>query len=128
MQVNNISNTNQQNFKGKIVIIDDLSAVPANYVRQHAKQLKSLVKELPFDLFIKQNHKEGTVSVIAQKEKDFIKNNKKYVKITFDKNDDCYYKSAENAVKFYQTRNKKSSFSERIKRKIKNLIEKLFTK
>lgn len=121
MQVNNISNTNKQNFNGKVVIINDLSTVPTSYVRKNADKLKSLVQELPFDLFIKQNHKEDTVSIIAQKEKDFIKNNAKYVKISFDKNEDLYGSSAENAVKIYEASNNKPTFSEKVKKFFNNL-------
>lgn len=126
MQINNFSNTNQQNFNGKVVIIDDLSAVPASFVRKNAVKLKKLVNELPFDLFIKQNHKDDTVSIIAQKEKDFRKNNAKYVKISFNKNADLYDKSAEKAVKFYQAYNIKPTFVEKLKKIFNNLGEKLY--
>lgn len=126
MQVNNISNTTQQNFNGKVVIINDLSAIPTSYVRKNADKLKSLVQDLPFDLFIKQNHKEETVSIIAQKEKDFRNNIAKYVKISFGKNEDLYRSSAKNAIIMYQAGNIKPTFGEKVKKIFNNLGKKLY--
>lgn len=77
MQVQKISNAqnNNQNFKGKIDIIPgDLSYLPAKYVRKAYNAMEEQIKDKPFDLFIRQNHKNRTVTLTVQKEKDALKN------------------------------------------------------
>lgn len=78
MQLQNISNiqNNKQNFQGKINITPgDLSYLPAKYVRKAYNAMESKIKDKPFDLFIKQNHQDRTVSIIAQKESEALKKN-----------------------------------------------------
>ncbi len=77
MKVQNITNSqfNSPEFKGKIDIIPgDLSYEPAKYVRKAYNSLQEMIKDKPYNLYIRQNHKNHTVNIIAQKEDNFIKN------------------------------------------------------
>lgn len=76
MQVKNITNSqlNLQNFQGRIDIIPgDLSYEPAKYVRKAYNSLTELIKDKPYNLYIRQNHKNHNVKLILQKEDSFIK-------------------------------------------------------
>lgn len=78
MQVQNISSHhNKTSFNGTINIIPgDLSYYPARCVRKAYASIKKLINDKPFDLFIRQNHEDGSVSIIAQKARPFWRKNK----------------------------------------------------
>lgn len=86
MQVQKINNQSQNNtnFQGKIFVEPDLSYEPCKFVRRHFETMKNMIADKPYDLFIKQDHAEKTVSIIAQKETDLgkIKANKHIVKMS----------------------------------------------
>lgn len=127
MQVQKIANNNAQsntNFNGKLFIEPDLSYYPCKFVRQHYNKMQNLIADKPFDLFIRQNHKQGTVNVIAQKEMDALnKNSHKHV-VTMKKDLDCYDVAAESAIEGYEKTlaSRPKSFKERLA----NLINKIF--
>lgn len=128
MQVQSVSNINSQNnFTGRVIIVDELSAIPNKMVRKSAEKLKQMVADKSYDLFIRENPAEHTVSVIAQKEKDFGKANKLQghvlVSKTVDEDiPDVYELAAEHAFSDYE--NKLESMPENFKEKCKNFFKK----
>ena len=78
MQVQTISNSqpNKQSFQGNINIVNDLSYNPCKYVRKAYNSIAEIIKDKPYDLFIKQNYKEDSLSFIAKKPKHLGKINK----------------------------------------------------
>lgn len=81
MQVTAISNSqpNKQNFQGNVNIINDLSYLPCKYVRKAYSAMEEMIKDKPFDLFIRQNHKEQSISIIAKKPEHLGKINKPFM-------------------------------------------------
>ena len=79
MNIPAITNTQQQNFKGNINIVNDLSYLPCKYVRQAYDSMAEMIKDKPFDLFIRQNHKEKSLSFIAKKVEHLGKIHKPFV-------------------------------------------------
>ena len=81
MQVTAISNShpNKQNFQGNINIVNDLSYLPCKYVRKAYSAMEEMIKDKPFDLFIKQNHPEKSISMIAKKPEHLGKINKPFM-------------------------------------------------
>ncbi len=78
MQVQNISNpqTKLQSFQGKIDIIPgDLSYQAAKNVRKAYSAMSEVIKEKPYNLLIRQNHKRNSIDIIAQDSKTFGKKN-----------------------------------------------------
>lgn len=69
MQIQTISNSqpNKLSFQGNVNIVNDLSYLPCKYVRQSYDSMVELIKDKPFDLFIKQNHQDKSLSFIAKK-------------------------------------------------------------
>ncbi len=100
MQVQKINNQslNNTNFQGKIFIDPDLSYEPCKFVRQHFETMKKMIADKPYDLFIKQNHAEKTVSIIAQKEKDLGKYNANKNIVVMSQNLEFYDVAAQNAI------------------------------
>lgn len=100
MQVQKINNQSQNktNFQGKIFVDPDLSYEPCKFVRQHFETMKNMIADKPYDLFIKQDHAEKTVSIIAQKETDLGKRkaNKHIVKMS--QNLEFYDIAAQNVI------------------------------
>ena len=85
MQVQAISNAQQnknQNFQGKVNIVNGLSYLPCKYVRQAYASMNELIKDKPFDLFIRQNHGEHSLNFIAKKPQHLGKINKPFVENT----------------------------------------------
>ena len=82
MQIPAISNTqtNNQNFQGQLNIVNDLSYLPCKYTRAAYDEMSKIIKDKPFDLFIKQNYKEDSLSFIAKKPKHLGKINKPFAK------------------------------------------------
>lgn len=76
MQVQTISNTksNNQNFQGNVVIVNELSYNPCKYVRKAMGAMQEMIKDKPYDLFIKQHYKENEVSLTAQDSINYLKN------------------------------------------------------
>lgn len=70
------NNSNNQSFNGRVAIVGDLSAEPCRRIRNISTELKNIIKDKPFDLFIRENHKEYNLSFIAQKPYHFGKKNK----------------------------------------------------
>ncbi len=122
MQVQKITNTNNTPaFNGIIDIIPgDLSYRPAKYVRKAYNTMENLIKDKPFNLYIRQNHQKDTVSVIAQKENDFIKNKGLRVEYTASSSLDIYDKLAALAVDTYDVM--ANSQPKSLKQKFKNLF------
>ncbi len=77
---------NNQSFNGKIAIVGDLSAEPCKYVRKILPPLKRMIKDKPFDLFIKEDYKENSINFIAQKPHHFGKKNKPISEYSVSKN------------------------------------------
>ena len=134
MQIPAISNTqtNNQNFQGQLNIVNDLSYLPCKYTRAAYDEMSKIIKDKPFDLFIRQNHKENTLSFIAKKTEHLGKKNKPFVEniitniSTMDNGKyttDLYKSVAEDTVntydKTYPTKNK----NEKIKNFINKFIE-----
>ena len=105
MQVQNISTSqvSTPNFQGKINIIPgDLSYEPAKYVRKDYSAMEAKIKDKPFDLFLKQ--KNGTVSVRAQKEKDFIRNKGIKAEVDVSNNADIYESVTNSVIEMYENK------------------------
>ena len=120
MRVNNItcSQYKSPEFKGKIDIIPGgLSYEPAKYLRKSYEAISELIKDKPYNLYIRQNYKENTVSVIAQREKDFMKNRGTRTEGVFSAADDLYKEAALGAVCTYEdlTHNTSQSFVQKFK-------------
>ena len=124
MQVQNVKNSNMTPaFKGKVDIIPgDLSYKPAKYVRKAYNTIENIVKDKPYNLYIRQNHKEDTVSVIAQKESDFIKNRGLRVEYAASSSLDVYGKLAALAADTYDLMANAQSKS--LKQRFKNIFMK----
>lgn len=125
MQVQTISNSTNQNFTGKVEILGDLSYNPCRYVRQAYDSMQELIKDKPFDLFIKQNHKENTLSMIAKKsehlgkpDKPFIRNSISDVSRMDDGSytKDLYISTAEYTIDLYDSAYPTYTNGEKVKR------------
>ena len=83
MQVQKINNQSQNNtnFQGKIFVEPDLSYEPCKFVRRHFDTMQKLIADKPYDLFIKQDHAEKTVSIINELTNVFINEIKKIYNI-----------------------------------------------
>ena len=129
------NNKNNQSFNGRVAIDGELSALPCKHVRRISSNLKTIMAEKPFDLFIKEDHKNDTILFIAQKTKDFGKTDKPKFQSTLSKDlnyyseeaaDDIYLATAKDAIDCYEEMNakqQKTMFS-----KFKNVINKIFKK
>ena len=105
MQVNSITKSqyNSPVYKGKIDIIPgDLSYEPVKYLRKSYNALAEIIKDKPFNFYIRQNHKDKTVSVIAQKEKDYLKNRGIRTEGVFSSSEDLYKEAAIGAACTYE--------------------------
>lgn len=76
MQIQQISNLNNQTYQGRVAIVGDLSAQPTKLVREAAESLKNRFKNSDYDLFIKQDYNKNRLNLIVTREKDFEKPNK----------------------------------------------------
>lgn len=120
MQVQKISNTqnNNQNFQGKINIIPgDLSYMPAKYVRKAYNAMEEQIKDKPFDLFIRQNHKDNTVILTVQKEKDALKNSGLKTMTAISQDADDYESVSKDLINKHEEKIKNSpkTFGEKLK-------------
>lgn len=124
-----ISNS-KQNFQGRVAIVGDLSAIPSKAVRQAAPNLKKLLADKPFDLFIKENYNYNCIDFIVQKPQNFGRKTPDYIYIIPKKNKESlkdpkkYYETAENAITNHERRLGNNSFSAKVKKLFKNLGQK----
>lgn len=124
MKIQNISQAqqNKQNFQGKINIIPgDLSYLPAKYVRNAYDAMEKQIQNKPFDLFIIQNHKQNTVSIIARNG-----NKGMFAEAVIDKNADIYEESVNRVITEYEKMQKKNKPT--FKERLKNLADKAWHK
>lgn len=111
MQVQNITNLqfNSPKFKGKLDIIPgDLSYEPAKNVRKAYNSLQEMIKDKPYNLYIRQNHKNNTVKITAQKEKHFIKNKGLKAEGFLSSSADLYEEVASLVINSYEKKLQKS--------------------
>ncbi|MBO5434246.1 hypothetical protein J6A31_00290 [bacterium] len=130
MQIQNLQNN--QTFKGRVAIIGELSALPCKHVRRISPELKNLVKDKHFDLFIKEDYERNVIEFSAQKPTDFGKNNKPISKYELSRKlnyynddvaDEIYLATAKSTVNFYE---KTFPQTESKVDKFKNFVKKLF--
>lgn len=123
MKTQNISNTPQNtNFQGNVIIVNDLSAVPTKLVRRSADKLKTMIADKNCDLFIRQNHSQHSISIIAQNPKYHGNFKKPHKETIIDQNSYFYEEAALNSIKEYE----KLPLS--LSEKIGKLFKKLQTK
>ena len=120
MQVQNIKNSqyNSQNFQGRIDIIPgDLSYEPAKYVRKAYNAMENLIKDKPYNLYIRQNHKQNNVSLIVQTEDQFIKNKGLRTEGIVSSNMDMYEELANRLVNVHdqKIKNQPKPLSQKLK-------------
>lgn len=120
MQVQNIKNSqyNSQNFQGRIDIIPgDLSYEPAKYVRKAYNAMENLIKDKPYNLYIRQNHKQNNVSLIVQTEDQFIKNKGLRTEGIVSSNMDMYEELANHLVNVHdqKIKNQPKPLSKKLK-------------
>lgn len=132
MQIQNLQNN--QTFKGRVAIIGELSALPCKHVRRISPELKNLVIDKHFDLFIKEDYERNVIEFSAQKPTDFGKNNKPISKYELSRKlnyynddvaDEIYLATAKSTVNFYektfpQTESKVDKFKNFVKKIFKN--------
>ncbi len=118
MQVQKINNQNQNNtnFQGKVFVEPDLSYYPCKFVRKHLDTMKKMIADKPYDLFIKQNHGQNTVSIIAQKEKDLGKRKAPRHVVLMEQNIEFYDIAAQNAIEEFDKKlaNLPPTFKEKV--------------
>lgn len=126
MQIQHITNNstkNNQNFQGKVFVDTDLSYYPCRFVRKYLKTMQDMIAEKPYDLFIKQNHADNTVSIIAQKEKDLGKRKAPKHIVTMHKNLEFYDVAAECAIEGFDK--KLNTLPQTLTEKTKDVLKKL---
>lgn len=118
MQVQKINNQNQNNtnFQGKVFVAPDLSYYPCKFVRKHLDTMNKMIADKPYDLFIKQNHGQNTVSIIAQKEKDLGKRKAPRHIVLMEQNIEFYDIAAQNAIEEFDKKlaNLPPTFKEKV--------------
>lgn len=118
MQVQKINNQNQNNtnFQGKVFVATDLSYYPCKFVRKHLDTMNKMIADKPYDLFIKQNHANKTVSIIAQKEKDLGKRKAPSHVVLMEQNIEFYDIAAQNAIEEFDKKlaNLPPTFKEKV--------------
>jgi len=132
MQIQN--NKNNQTFKGGVAIVGELSAVPCKHVRKVAPELKSLMKNKNFDLFIKEDFERNGIVFTVQKSNYYGKKNKPISEFSLAKKlnyysdeaaNEIYLATAKSAVEYYE---KMIPKQESLLGKCKNFISKIFDK
>lgn len=123
MQVQNITNSklNPQNFQGRIDIIPgNLSYEPAKNLRKAYSVLSEMIKDKPYNLYVRQEYKYNNINLIVQKEKNFIRNKGLKVEYVFSANDDRFESAAKSAIKSYE-----ETLSTSLNQKFKNGLKKI---
>ncbi len=129
MLVQNISNTNNSNnFQGRVVFLNELSASHKKVVQKSMDKLNQLIADKSYDLFIKENPKDFNISIIAQKGKDLNKSGKPQGHVLLggqiDENiPEIYEVGAEHACSEYEK--KLASMPESFGQKCKKFFDKL---
>ncbi len=105
MQVQTISNTKPDNksFQGNVIIVNELSYNPCRYVRKAMGAMQEMIKDKPYDLFIKQHYKENEVSLTAQDSINYLRNkglkSEAFVSSGANINDEFYKVMSEFVIK-----------------------------
>ena len=129
-----ITNNNNQSFNGKVAIVGELSALPCKHVRRIAPELKSLMKDKPFDLFIKEDYEGKDILFTVQKSQHYGKKNKPISVFSLSKKlnfysesgaDEIYLATAKSSIDYYE---KMTPKTESFLDKCKNVINKIFDK
>ncbi len=136
VQNNSGSQVTHQSFKGKIDIMPgNLSYNPSKCVRKAYNSLEKMIKDKPFDLFIRQDAKTDTVRLIAQKPEHYFRKNKPIAEAVISgaaKLEDSaaepkysasglYISVAKEAISEYEKKFPVMSFSEKAKKFFNNL-------
>ncbi|MBS5801686.1 MAG: hypothetical protein KIC80_01545 [Brachyspira sp.] len=136
VQNNSGSQVTHQSFKGKIDIMPgNLSYNPSKCVRKAYNSLEKMIKDKPFDLFIRQDAKTDTVRLIAQKPEHYGRKNKPIAEAVISgaaKLEDSaaepkysasglYISVAKEAISEYEKKFPVMSFSEKAKKFFNNL-------
>lgn len=127
MQIQNITNSqsNPQNFQGRIDIIPgNLSYEPAKNLRKAYNALSEMIKDKPYNLYVRQEYKYNNISLIVQTEKNFIRNKEPKVEYVFSANNDRFESAAKSAIKSYEE-TQSISLSQKIKNGLKKIGDKL---
>ena len=117
----NSSQFTSTNFNGKTNIIPgDLSYEPAKYLGKAYKSIENMIKDKNFDLFIKQNHQQNTVSIIARQGKKRM-----FLEAVIPKDADIYEDTAKEVIQSYEDLQKsKPTFKDKVKKFLDNAGEK----
>lgn len=100
MKVANVENyNNTTNFQGKVFVDPDLSYYPCKFVRKHFDKMSELMKEKPYDLFIKQDHGTDNVHLLFQKQEHLGKRNAPKHTVLVNKNVEFYDIATECGIK-----------------------------
>lgn len=127
MQIQQPNLQNNQGFQGQIHIIQgDLSHYPAMLMRKSYNAISEMIKDKPYDLFIKQNHQKNNVSIIAQKEQDFIRKKGLRAEVVVSTNADIYEEAARHAIHTYDEKAKlvRPTFGQNCKKFFNKLVDK----
>lgn len=66
MQVSSVSNS--QNFNGRVIVLDKISANQKYLLNLHKKALECMIADKPYDLFVKQSKSRKTITLSADKD------------------------------------------------------------
>ena len=135
MQIPAISATqsNNQSFQGKVNIVNDLSYLPCKYVRTAYDSISKMVEDKPFDIFIKQNHKDKSLSFIAKRPEHVGLKNKPVVEYSIanasemdnqEKTTDLYISVAKQSIEDYNKKFPPKTIGERIADSLDNFRKK----
>lgn len=123
MQIQNITNSqlNPQNFQGRIdVLPGNLSYVPAKNLRKAYNTLSEMIKNKPYNLYVRQIYKYNDISIVIQTENNFIRNKGPKVEYVFSANDDRFESATKSVIKSYE-----EIQSTPLSKKIKNGLKKI---
>lgn len=120
MKVHNLTNSQytSPNFQGRIDILPgNLSYEPTKYIRKAYKSMEELIKDKPYNLYIRQDHQNNTVKIIAQTEDNFIKNKGIKAESYMSSSADLYEDAAKTVVASYENKlqNRPQTLGEKIK-------------
>lgn len=136
VQNNSGSQVTHQYFKGKFDIMPgNLSYNPSKCVRKAYSSLEKMIKDKPFDLFIRQDAKTDTVRLIAQKPEHYGRKNKPIAEAvisgaaklednaaeTKDSASGLYISVAKEAISEYEKKFPEMSLGEKAKKFFNNL-------
>lgn len=108
MPIQAISNSQSrnQNFTGRVQIMNDLSYLPCKQLRKALPQLEDFMESKPYDLFVTQEHKNKLISFVVKKEEDIFRHNSPFAEtlVPTDKVDegDLYLSAVKRIAKRYE--------------------------